>query len=197
MISYLVKVFAEPKNMCAPDRSGSAYRRRAMNRAQTIAILVAQGAPSVAVDAIMQHGATREKAIWNVLEAQGIAIPCGNFSRCATMIERRSDCTRDHKISLRSVPLDKRAEHDQSWNQWYLCESCNRTKTSKRGLSGLGSDAARIAKLRRVERGKKPKCRKSSIPSRPFQRPCTTFPPGKRKIPSRPFPNKNRGKSEE
>lgn len=178
-----------------------------MTRSDVLEILAQQGAVSLAE--MIPPKMRKETAIWAFIESLRVAVPCGH---CREPIGRRSDCIRDHKISLRSVDVDKRHDHDQPWNQWYLCHSCNSTKTSKRGLSGLGSDAARLAKLRRVEKGKQQKCR-PSIPSRPFQKPCKMladkggqpikriparpFPKRTDRIPSRPFPSKAREKSGE
>ena len=182
----------------------SSYRRRAMSRAETLAILEAQGADLSALS--LPKGALREKAIWNALETQGIPVPCGH---CRAPITSRKACIRDHKIRLRSMPDAERSVYDQAWNQWYLCLECNSTKTHKRGLTGLGSDASLIAKLRRIENKKaaesiatseKP-CRKARIRSMPFPK----RPPNQknsmgakasklrsRPIPSRPFPKSKR-----
>jgi hypothetical protein len=169
----------------------SDYRRKAPRRIDVLIILENQGADLTPL--ILPKGALSERQIWNYIEAQGVGIPCGH---CKETISRRCDCIRDHRISLKSVAADKQAEHDQHWNQWYLCLSCNSTKTHKRGLAGLGSDAARIAKYRRV--GKvKAKCRARSIPSKPFPKPLkkpdleveskgSTW--AKPSIPGRPFP---------
>lgn len=190
------------------------YRRRVPNRAEVLEILTRQGADLANFISPKRGG---EKALWNALEAQGLAIPCGNRGKCATMIKARNAGVRDHKISLRKVPPEQRADYDRPWNQWYLCLSCNLTKTSKRGLQGLGSDASAIAKLRRIEKGKQHKserrCR--TIPSKPFPKlsqthwPKTCEPPvkrflsgqklrgsgfqsGKRPWPSRPIPKRHR-----
>jgi hypothetical protein len=175
-----------------------AYKRRAMSRAEVVIILAAQGAN---LRGFVPPARGGEKAVWDAIEAQKIKIPCGNRRKCDNEIARRADCVRDHKISLRSVEFEQRALHDQAWNQWYLCADCNRTKTHKRGLTGLGSDAARHARLRRIEKGKPTTCQtKQSIPSRPFPKPSPLKASpwaatrsqwanqGKRPIPSRPFP---------
>lgn len=163
------------------------YRRRAMTRDETIEILTLQGADMTAFVLPQGPGSRREKAIWNAIETQKISIPCGN-PQCRSIITARQDCVRDHKISLRSVASPEQcAEHDRPWNQWYLCHGCNTTKTSKRGLTGLGSDAARIAKLRRVEKGKK-ECRSRPICSQGFPKPSKTM-AQHRAIPARPFPS--------
>lgn len=178
------------------------YRRRALRRDEIIEIIARQGGDLG--NLCLPKGA-REKAIWNLIEEAGCTIPCGN-PKCHNVIAAKKQCIRDHKISLRSVCLEKRAEHDQAWNQWYLCLECNGLKTYKRGLAGLGSDASRIAKLRRIERGKKP-CRQATIPSRPFPRPLKKpdWPKARlasgsltarSKIPSRPFPKRRKDKDE-
>jgi len=174
-------------------------KRRAMTRAEVIEILLNQGADLFAlVQALPPRRRLPEKAIWTLLEQHGIKIPCGNFQSCATLIHTRKDCIRDHKIPLRGSPEATRVTHDRPWNQWYLCHSCNRLKTSQRGLTGLGSDAARIAKLRRVEakaganlHGERPagntkeeedqpcpmtaRIRKKTLPSRPFTPSASKF----------------------
>lgn len=178
------------------------YRRRAPTQKEVLDILQRQGADIARL--IVPKGA-REKAIWNSIESQGLSVPCGNRQKCATLIFTRADCIRDHKISLRRVPPEQRAEHDKPWNQWYLCKACDRTKTSKRGIGGLGSDAAQIAKLRRVERKDEGSvCQAKIIPSRSFQErskkletskprlwPKRSFPKTDRKIQSRPFPKRD------
>ena len=164
-------------------------RRRAMTRAETLAILSGQGADLTTL--ILPKGALREKQIWTIIEAAKLTVPCGN---CAGAIVKRADCVRDHKIRLRSAPGGRFAEYDQAWNQWYLCLHCNTLKTSQRGLTGLGSDAALIAKLRRVEKKAEEKpCRpKAKITSRPFPK-GQRFPAGvSRPIPSRPFPKRKK-----
>lgn len=178
------------------------YRRRAMTRKEVLEILGNQGAAAERWGKLIPAKARKETEIWAFLENLMVEIPCGH---CQEPIRRRSECIRDHKISLRSVEMEKRREHDQAWNQWYLCHGCNDTKTHKRGLKGLGSDAARHARLRRIEKGDvscvKPKAK---IRSRPFPKSCSnlsTKPSGqgtawptapsmaqKRKILSRPFP---------
>lgn len=172
-------------------------KRRAMTRSEIIEILARQG--TVLAGLTLPPGALREKQIWNLLEAQGVTVPCG---ACQEPIAARQDCVRDHNIALRSIEEGLRAEYDKPWNQRYLCHPCNGTKTHKRGLNGLGSDAARLAKLRRIEKKKlapeEPKKPwptakssmvnaqgKAKIPSRPF-------PKADRPIPSRPFPKRKK-----
>lgn len=163
------------------------YRRKTPTPQEIVAILTRQGAD---LTALPLAGLKTEKAIWNALEANTLTVPCGN-PKCGQPIHKRADCVRDHKIPLRTHVVEARSL-DQPWNQWYLCLDCNRTKTSKRGLAGLGSDAARIAKLRRIEKGDQDEpCRAKSIRSSPFSKPWTK-PTGKASIPARPFPKGQR-----
>jgi len=156
-------------------------KRRVPSRQEILAILLGQGFDA---SGATLSGISGERAVITAIIAQLGAIPCGN-PRCKTMIGRKQDCIRDHKVSLRRAPEGQEAEYDQVWNQWYLCLVCNDLKTNKRGLfgTGHGSDHARNAKLRRAERGKRPPCA-TELPTRPFQN------GPKKKIPSRPFPRK-------
>ena len=170
-------------------------KRRAMRKDEVLAILAKQG---VAVEALdIPARAISESALFKIILDQIGKIPCGNHANCLSYIRSRKACIRDHKISLRSVPEEMRRDYDQAWNQWYLCHECNSFKTHIRGIGPIyGSDAARHAKLRRLERRQdtEPKairC-KAKIPSRPFQTGSKRWPTTSRPIPARPFPKKPR-----
>lgn len=161
--------------------------RRRPRKNEVLQILEAQG---VHVRGLGIFKGSSEKEIIDFVAANLGGIPCGNYARCGTVITRRKDCVRDHKIALRLAPDG--ADYDTPENQWYLCLACNSQKTYGRGLGPIyGSDAMRNAKLRRVEKGgrKKRSCRK--IQSRPWPKTSFPFPIGKRKIPSRPFSSKH------
>lgn len=158
-----------------------------MTRSETLEILARQGVDIPA--RFHRYGAIPEAQLFGLILVQVGIIPCGNFAKCKTWITAKSECQRDHKIGLRQVLPEQRAEHDKPWNQWYLCLGCHSQKTNLGGVGlAIGSDAARNAKLRR--RDKKLEgvpCRvKPKIPSKPLPRTSSPWPAG-RKLKSRPF----------
>lgn len=144
----------------------------------------------------------REMKLWAIGTYGGI--PC---ARCGKRMLDTKECVRDHIILRRLAPNQDYRAFDTADNQQYICVDCHHEKTYKRGRLGLGSDASRAAKLRRVEKkgatadvdatsqrrdkGARKRKKSAKIPSRPFPKMDgrrIKMVSGKRKMPSRPFP---------
>lgn len=170
-------------------------KRRVPSKSEVLEILTRQGTDLRGF--AVPRAATTEARLFALIIAHIGRVPCGNFAVCGTWITAKAECRRDHRIPLRQIPIELRPDYDGPKNQWYLCISCDKHKTFRRGHNSAGlSDATLNAKLRRQERrfaaSQEPKERSAEClttrTSAGWKKASTTPWPKGRKIANRPFP---------
>ena len=167
-------------------------KRRTPSKAEILEILVRQGTDLQGFTP--PRAATKEAKLFALVLAHIGRVPCGKFEACGTWITAKKDCRRDHTIPLRQVPAAMRAEYDRPCNQRYLCISCDKRKTFRRGHNSAGlSDATLNAKLRRLEKRADPAYTTKEKRKWPKRKLCANLKKGSqpwpkgRKLQSRPF----------